>query len=141
MFGLFDAVALVQSPFDWDRVLAIVEDPLPAASLEVLLACVAPRGSVAVPRHVSAELRRRHRLVGRSEIAVLASLVDGYLLGAKRFRYFNTGRVWTPLLGAEGSPGLKTLKLPWYVAFPPTEPRRFQIAYQWDRVQRWASGK
>jgi hypothetical protein len=139
LFGLFDAVALVRPPFDWDRVLEVANSPLAAASLDVLLACVGQRDGAAVPRRVCSELRRRHRLLGRSEVAILAALVNGYLLRGRPFRYFNSGRIWTPLFAAGDPPGLKSLKVPWYVAFPPNEPRRFDAAFQWDRLRRWTT--
>jgi hypothetical protein len=138
VFGLFDAVALMQAPFDWNLVLDIADSPPAAASLDVLLACLGREG-VDVPSHVRSSLRRRHGVLGASEVAVLASLVSGYLIRGKPFRYFNSARVWTPLLGASDRPGVKALKIPWYVAFPPGEPRRYELSYQWERIRRWGT--
>jgi hypothetical protein len=140
VFGLFDAAALMRPPFDWDRVLELADTPLPAASLAVMLECLR-REEVDVPGRVLSSLRRRHGLLlGNSELAVLTKLVHAFLLRGRHFSYFNSGRIWTPLLGASDPPGVKSLKIPWYVAFPPGETRRFELEYQWERVRRWAAG-
>jgi hypothetical protein len=141
VFGLFDAVALTRPPFDWDRVLGLIDNPTAAASVDVLLNCLASSGALGVPLHVLANARRRHRLMGAAEIAILTSLVNGYLLRGRRFGLCNSWRIWSGLFSAEDRPVLKVAKLPWYVAFPPDDPDRFSFGPQWRRLQRWASKK
>lgn len=139
VFGLFDAVALTRPPFDWDRVLQLVDNPVAASSLDVLLACLVEEGVLDVPVHVMETLRRRHRLLGAAEIRILTSLVNGYLLRGRPFEICNSWRVWSSLLDTSDRPGVKSLKLPWYVAFPPDDPRRFHVPTQWRRLRRWAA--
>jgi hypothetical protein len=139
VFGLFDAVALTRPPFDWDRMFGLIDNPTAAASVDVLLNCLASSGALAVPMHVLATVRRRHRLMGAAEVAILTSLVNGYLLRGRRFTLCNSWRIWSGLFADEDRPVLKVAMLPWYVAFPPGDPDRFSFGPQWRRLQRWAS--
>jgi hypothetical protein len=139
VFGLFDAVALTRSPFDWDRVLELVDNPLAAASLDVLLACLSQLHGALVPSRVRDGVRRRHRLLGAAEVALLRSLVRRSLLGGRRFEFCNSWRIWSSLFSTDGRPGLKLLRLPSHVAFPPQDPRRFDVTMQWARLRRWAT--
>jgi hypothetical protein len=138
VFGLFDAVALTKQPFDWDRMLDLLDNPVAAASLDVLLACLVSLQVVSVPARVLGSVRQRHRLLGASEIAILTALVNGYLLRGRRFDACNSWRIWSTLFSTHDRPGIKTLKLPWYVAFPLEDPHRFDVSAQWRRFRRWA---
>jgi hypothetical protein len=139
VFGLFDAIALARQPFNWDRVLGLIDSPTAAASVDVLLNCLVSSGALAVPMHVLATVRSRHRLMGAAEIAILTTLVNGYLLHGRRFSLCNSRRIWSGLFAADDRPVLKMAKLPWYVAFPLDDPDRFSFGPQWRRLQRWAS--
>lgn len=137
VIGLFDAVALTRPPFDWDRTLDLIDDGVVAASVDVVLAYLARHRLLDVPSGVVTAIRRRHRIVGPAEIAVLAALVDGYLLKGRPFGLCNSWRIWAPLLSEGDRPGVKSLKIPWYVAVPPRDLHRYDSTYQWERLKRW----
>jgi hypothetical protein len=137
VFGLFDAVALLRPPFDWNRALGLLDNPVAAASVDVMLASLGRIRVLDAPGQVFDGVRRRHRLLGSGEIRILTSLVERYLVGGRSFDLFNSRRIWGGLLDAEDRPGIKCLMVPWYVAFPRDELRRYDPTFQWVRVRRW----
>lgn len=136
---LFDAVTLLRTAdpaIDWDRLLALLDNELATAALDVLLSYLCRQQLVAVPDHVLVALRQRQKIVGATERGILLAMVDRHLVGGQRFGWFNSWHLWRNLLES-GPHSVKLLKLPWRIAFPPTYAHRFDAGAQARRLVRW----
>jgi hypothetical protein len=139
---LLDAVTLLRTAdpgIDWDRLLALLDNELAIAALDVLLSYLCRQQLVAVPDHVLLALRQRQQIVGATERGILLAMIDRYLVGGQRFGWFNSWHLWRNLL-EPGPHSKKLLTLPWRIAFPPAYPDRFQTKAQLGRLRRWITG-
>jgi hypothetical protein len=135
---MVDAVCLLtlaEAPLDWERLFNLLDNPMAAASLVILLAHLSGHDLVAIPPDVLARLSAGQDIAGRLERAILQAMVHRYLIGARPFRPFNSWHVWTNLI-RPGSAAGKLLRLPWNILFPASYPERYNPAWQAGRVVR-----
>lgn len=138
MAPLFDAVVLLRKydrHFDWNRLLASLDNEVATASLYVMLDYLARREFIEAMPALRMELKQRQNLVGRAERAILHRLIDSYLLAGRRFTAFHSWHIWLNLLES-GPHAAKVMRLPWRVAFPPRYPHRFDPLAQARRLMR-----
>jgi hypothetical protein len=137
---LFDAVYLIhtQKPaLDWDKLMAMLDNEMAAASLCVMLSYLERHRLLGAQPSVLARLLGAQRLVQPVELALLHRMLDLHLLSAKpAFRLFQTWHVVANLI-TPGPPLWKVLRLPWNIAFPPGMAERYRLAYHRDRLARW----
>lgn len=125
--------------FDWEALLARMADSPAAPYIRVALGFLHDRLGI----HLATEIRRRlDRLTPPPRAVVdplLHRMIDRHVMAGRSF-----GRFWTPsmanvawstLLAAR--PGwLNILSLPWRLAFPPGQARRYDPGFQ---LRRWRS--
>lgn len=135
VFPVIDAVCLLTKshPPDWQVVLDLVDNPIAAASLYILLAYLSRYRIVPIPEDVLAHLAASQPIVGRTECAILTAMVHRYLIGGRSFRPFNSWHIWTNLI-RPGTPFRKVLSLPWNIVFPARYPDRYDAAWQAKRI-------
>jgi hypothetical protein len=136
---LFDAIFLLhnkQRTFNWDRVLQGVRNETVAASLLLMLAYLSRHRLYAVDQDVLRALQSRQPILGPVELQLLLRVLDRRLL-VPSFRLFQSWHFFRNLL-APDRPAAKLAALPWKIAFPPSEPRRYQLGYHLERCGRLA---
>lgn len=134
---LLDAIFLLKASretLDWNRLFDLLDNETAAASLYLMLSCLAVSGL----EHTG-PLRRlasTQNLVGSVEAKIIRTLIERYALGGRAFtRLFDSTRIWETLV-APGPTAAKLLLLPWNIVFPPSAANRFSVAYQMERVSR-----
>ena len=114
--SLFDAMRLLvatRDMFDWSRLLALVDSPLAAQSLDVMLTYLRRRRMSAVPLAVVNSLARQRGALRPFERRAMHAILDRYLIGGRHWnlpmpapfpgRYFSARRGAGPQ-GSAGGP-------------------------------------
>ena len=93
---IFDAIHLLRAsgrPLDWHRLVASLDNELAAASLYVLIVCLARMNHPGVPPCLIAALRDRQSIIGEPELRVLLALIENFLVSGRYFPVFNSWHV------------------------------------------------
>jgi hypothetical protein len=141
LIPLFDVVLLLSNAgpsFDWDKLLASLDNEVATAALYILLSHLSRQHHISLPDGILAALGQRQHIVGTPELGLLLAVVDRYLVAGQRFGWFNSWHLWRNLL-EPGPHSVKLLKLPWRIAFPPTYAHRFDAGAQARRLVRWVT--
>jgi len=125
--------------FDWDGLLTRMADSPAAPFIRVALGFLHDRLGI----HLNPEIRRRlDRLRPPPRTVVdplLHRMIDRHVMAGRAFGLFWTQNmanvVWDALL-APRSGWLNILSLPWRLAFPPEQARRYDLGFQ---LRRWRS--
>jgi hypothetical protein len=149
--ALVDAVVLLEragGAFDWDALRRWTEGTATGRGLWLLLGVLERIG--ALPRQAPGAARAAGRVRSRppgidaAAGRVLQTLVYRHVVGHRPFGRIltvdNTATVLRTLLG-RGSASRRWLTLPLAVAFPPSNPKRFQLAFQASRIRSFVGGR
>ncbi|MFO1128772.1 MAG: nucleotidyltransferase family protein [Rhodospirillales bacterium] len=133
-----DAAALLAASgarFDWDRLLASLDNPLAAASLLILLSSLSRYHGVDLPSRLLARLSATQDLIGRPERTIIEAMVHANLIGGRPFGPVESWHLWSNLIRPGRVVG-KLLALPWNILFPPSRPQRYNLGWQAARITR-----
>jgi hypothetical protein len=139
---LLDAIYLLRDSrkvLDWDRLEAMLDAGLGAASLYVMLSYLSGR-KLAEPFSVMhSRIASRQTIISVWERKILDLLVDTYLVGGRPFGRLLTD--WTALIVLNtllepGSRLVKLCALPWNILFPPSLANRYSMAFHGRRVMK-----
>jgi hypothetical protein len=104
--------------------------------LLLMLAYLSRHRLYAADPEVLRALQRRQPILGAVELQLLLRVLDRRLL-VPSFRLFESWHFFRNLL-APAAPAAKLAALPWKIAFPPSEPRRYRPGYHLERCGRLA---
>lgn len=125
--------------FDWDGLLARMADSPAAPFVRVALGFLHDRIGVRLDPEVRRRLNRLSPPPRTSVDLLLHGMIDRHVLAGRAFGLFWTRNMantaWDALL-APRSGWLNILSLPWRLAFPPGETRRYHLGFQ---LRRWRS--
>lgn len=123
---------------NWHTVLDWLDDRTVSAYLCVMLAYLERHRVVPFPPAVHAALLAAKRRLGRLTLALIHRSMDRYAAHGQSMDDIlgrdNRFVAWETLL-APRSPLLNLLLIPWNLAFPPSNPDRFRVRFQLERVR------
>jgi len=138
---LVDALMLLnqaKDAFDWDELRRATEGTATGRSLWLLLGVLERVGALPRMGGAAARVRARPPEIDRAAERVLHALVRRHVVGHRPFGRVltvnNTATVLRTLLG-NGPAWRRWPSLPFNLAFPPSNPRRFRPAFQAGRIR------
>lgn len=147
---LLDAIYLLKTSgraFDWDGLLAWLDDDIGAASLYIMLVYLCAHGLDQSSIRILSRLASSQAIVGAPERRIICRMIDTNLVGGSPFigqfgaRHPMIERTVLTSLLMPGSHVGKVLSLPWRIIFPPWIRERYSIRYQLQRLTRMLRGK
>ncbi len=117
MVGILDVIRLLEkATLRWERILAWLEGSFASTYVYVLLTYLARRGLADLEPEALPGLFRRQRSFGRTNLRVLHTVIDRYVVDGRKFGRVvserNFGIIWQALL-SPGRPSRNMLELGW----------------------------
>ncbi len=138
--ALFDTVFLLRNhpELDWERILSWLEDGLLELFLFTELSYLKRNKILDIEDGVYNRLEARRSIATNFNIKLLHLMIDRYLVDGKSFGSIltssNIGIIWQTLLKTD-KPVVNLITLPGNILFPPNNPRRFELRYQYQRLR------
>ena len=143
IFPMLDVALLMRNKgytLDWDKVFLMLRGSSAAATtaMHTMLSYLCHRGIVSMPPDVLARLAVLDQYTNRVSLWILHRLISIFLIERKPYGPFLTENItriiWSALLQTP-TPFRNLLKLPYHIAFPPDQPRRFDLARAGGRLR------
>jgi hypothetical protein len=137
---ILDVALLLRRTFDvldWDRVLSFVEGSWTATAVRVVLLYVSRKEIATVPRYVLNTLARFDRHANWLSIGLLHRLITSHIMQRQAGPVVTSAHaniMWNALV-QPASPLGNLTAVPYYLAFPPRAPQRFNPLYAVRRLR------
>jgi hypothetical protein len=123
---------------NWSTIFAWLDNRTVSAYVCVMLSYLEKHRLVELPRAVQLQLSDARKRLGNFALNVILRDIDRYAASGKSTNDV-LGRdqriiIWDILL-APRAPVWNILLVPWYLAFPPSNPNRFRIQFQFARLR------
>jgi hypothetical protein len=139
--ALFDTIFLLRNhpELDWTQIFSWLNDDSLRLFLYTELSYMKRNNILDVQVEFYNQLEIEFSAVANINIKILHSIIDNYIVAGKPFSSMltsnNVGIVWKTLLQS-GQPLLNLVSLPGNILFPPDNPRRFDLRFQYQRLRK-----
>jgi len=138
--ALFDIIFLLRNnpELDWSKILSWLDDDLLRLFLYTALSYLKRNNIQDVQDEFYKQLEIEFSAAAKFNIKILHSIVERYIVAGKPFGPMltsnNVGIIWKTLLRS-GQPCINLMSLPGNILFPPNNPRRFDLRFQYQRLR------
>lgn len=148
IFPMLDVVLLIRNQghaLNWDRIFVMLEGSpsTVTTAMHAMLAYLCDWDIISVPREVLGRLATGDRHTNRASLWILHTMVTMFLGMRRPYGRFLTERnvriIWSTLSQAP-TPLKNLLRLPYRIAFPPSDPKRFDLAFAARRLCSFVRG-
>jgi len=138
--ALFDTIFLLRNhpELDWTQIFSWLNDDSLRLFLYTELSYLKRNNILTVQVEFYNQLEIEFSAAANINIKILHSIIDNYIVAGKHFSSMltsnNVGIVWKTLL-QNGQPLLNLVSLPGNILFPPNNPERFDLRFQFQRLR------
>lgn len=138
--ALFDTIFLLRhfSELEWQKLITWLSDERLALFLYTELSYLKKNNIESIPNKFFKQLEKKIPLAAKFNVKILHSIIDTYYVAGKSFGSVltssNVGIIWDTLLNS-GEPSINLISTPGKILFPPNNPKRFNLRFQFQRLR------